>query len=47
MLEDSIPDDNAYYRNIAKVEDDTKFDLDAVLTPKEDLEEIMKAFEEI
>ena len=48
ILDDDVPADNAYYRNIAKdSSNDDRFDLEAVLTPKEDLAEIMKAFEEI
>ncbi len=47
MLDDNISDDNAYYRNITNKIDEDVFDLDAVLTPKEDLEEIMKAFDDI
>ena len=49
ILDSSISDDNAYFRNITndKKEDEGGFDLDAILNPKEDLEEIMKAFEEI
>ncbi len=48
ILEDTISDDNAYFRNIAGNQpDDDAFDMDAILTPKEDLAEIMKAFDEL
>jgi len=47
MLDDNISDDNAYFRNITGQIDNDQFDLDAILTPKEDLEEIMKAFDDI
>ncbi len=48
ILDDNVSNDNAYYRNITGTkEEEDQFDLDAVLTPKEDLEEIMKAFEEL
>ena len=47
ILDDNISGDNAYYRNIAGTNSDDGFDLDAILTPKEDLAEIMKAFEDL
>ena len=47
ILDDDIPADNAYYRNITQDTNDDKFDLESVLSPKEDLAEIMKAFEDI
>ena len=47
MLDETISDDNAYFRNITREDDDEKFDLDAILNPTEDLAEIMKAFEDV
>jgi len=49
ILDDEISKDNAYYKNITNENgpDEDAFDLDAVLTPKEDLDEIMKAFEDL
>lgn len=49
ILDEDIPKDNAYYKNITNENgpDEDAFDLDAVLNPKEDLDEIMKAFEEL
>jgi len=47
ILDGNISDDNAYYRNITGASEEDKFDLDAILTPKEDLAEIMKAFDDL
>ena len=49
ILDDDLSNDNAYFRNLTRNinEEDESFDLDAILNPKEDLAEIMKAFDEI
>ncbi len=46
LSDDNLPENNAYFKNITgQVGDDEAFDMEAILNPKEDLDEIMKAFD--